>query len=140
MSGRAVLDMGLTSVGGGTHWKYDEILYVYVQFQGGYGHAGPIPEHVSFIIKNGSTKNGESYALPGSPVIQNPIGYVGVGKGYDDMSSFGALKLEAKTGQSNAKFTALANLTCVYGANKGESYNKGEQLTLASGFYGFAKS
>ena len=132
--------MGFTSVGGGTHWKYDEILYVYVQFQGGYGHAGPIPEHVSFIIKNGSTKNDESYALPGSPVIQNPIGYVGVGGGYDDMSSFGALKLEVMTGQSNAKFTALENLTCVYGANKGESYNKGEQLTLASGFYGFAKS
>lgn len=92
-----------------------------------------IPEHVSFVLKNGSTKSDDSYALPGTPVIQNP-------RSFDDMSSFGALKLEAKTGQSNAKFTALTNLICVYGTTKDTNYNLGKQFVLNSGFYGFAKT
>lgn len=45
-----------------------------------------------------------------------------------------------KTGESNTKFTALANLICVYGTTKGTNYNLGEQFVLHPGFYGFAKT
>ncbi|WP_295340923.1 hypothetical protein [uncultured Subdoligranulum sp.] len=131
--------MGYMSAAGGTLWEYEQILYIYIHFQGGYSSSGPIPEHTSFIIENGATKNDDSNSLSGCPIIKNPMGYAGFSNGYDDMSSFGALKLEAKTGQNNAKFTSLSNLICVYGTTKGKTYTKGEQFVLTSGFYGFAK-
>lgn len=131
--------MGLASVGGGSSWKYKEVLYVYIQFQGGYSSSGPIPEHVSMLIKNILTKNNDENSLPGLPTIVSPTGYAGASQGSADMSSCGMLKLNNKTGTTNASVTALSDLLCVYGAHKGTTYTNGQTFTLNSGLYGFVK-
>lgn len=130
--------MGLASVGGGSSWKYKEVLYVYIQFQLGYNY-GPIPEHVSMLIKNILTKNNDENSLPGLPTIVSPTGYAGVAQ-FEDMSSCGMLKLnrpDRKT--ATAYVTALSDLLCVYGAHKGTTYTNGQTFTLNSGLYGFVK-
>lgn len=129
--------MGYMSAAGGTLWEYEQILYVYIQFQGGYKY-GPIQEHVSMLIKNILTKNNDENSLPGLPTIVSPTGYVGVAQ-FEDMSSCGMLKLNSNAGTTNASVTALSDLLCVYGAHKGTTYTNGQTFTLNSGLYGFVK-
>lgn len=129
--------MGLASVGGGSSWKYKEVLYVYIQFQLGYKY-GPIQEHVSMLIKNILTKNNDENSLPGLPTIVSPTGYAGVAQ-FEDMSSCGMLKLNSNNKSDKASVTALSDLLCVYGAHKGTTYTNGQTFTLNSGLYGFVK-
>lgn len=128
--------MGYMSAAGGTLWEYEQILYVYIQFQ--YGHGDPIPEHASMLIKSILTKNNDENSLPGLPTIVNPTGYAGFEQ-FEDMSSCGMLKLNSNNKQAYASVTALSDLLCVYGAHKGTTYTNGQTFTLNPGLYGFVK-
>lgn len=119
--------------GGGSAWKYDRYLLVWIQYQGGYG--GPIEEHFSCVLVDGKSRSDPS-ALDGGPKIENPMGYTGMSVDIN-MSNEGLLTIHDNQDQAYNRVTAMRNILCVYGQYKGQTFTAGTDFYLYSGLHIF---
>lgn len=120
--------------GGGSAWKYDRYLLVWIQYQGGYGN-GPIEEHFSCVLVDGKSRSDPS-ALDGGPKIENPMGYAGMSADIN-MSNEGLLTIHDNQHQVYNRVTAMRNILCVYGQYKGQTFTAGTDFYLYSGLHVF---
>lgn len=114
---------------GGANWKYPQYLFLGVQFQGGYG-GGPIYEHYAILLGRGRSENE-------GPKIDWYTPLAGTGAAQVDLAGY--LRLEPNPMNNTVVLTALKSVLVVYGPNKGQTYNAGQKIILATGLHGFAE-